>query len=240
MEIIAHRGASFYAPENTLSSFRLGFQQRADAAELDVHLTRDGRVVAVHDPDTRRTAGVTHRVVEHTFEELRKLEVGQWGRWKGRGFCEKIPALEEVLELVPKGKRLFIEIKCGPEVLPALENIFHHSHVLIGFDYDILKAAKVRFPRHPVYWAVETDTAGKGFPPVRELIAKAKTANFNGLDLEKRFPIDRAFVEAVHQAGLKLYTWTVDELKTARAEAAAGVDGITTNRPAWLGEHLAK
>src|SRR5215472_3087856 len=166
MEIIAHRGASFDAPENTLSSFRLGYQQDADACELDIHLTRDGRVVVLHDPDTAQTAGATNHVAEHTFEELRQLQIGQWGHWKDKGFSERIPALEEVLGLVPKGKRLFIEIKCGPEVLLPLAKILETSHtrpqqtVLIGIDYDTLQAAKVALPTCPACWVVDVDTAG--------------------------------------------------------------------------------
>lgn len=246
MEIIGHRGASFDAPENTLTSFRLAFQQHADAIELDVHLTLDGRVVVLHDEDAARIARVRNRVAEQTFNELRKLEIGQWGRWKRKGFSEKIPALEEVLALVPYGKRLFIEIKCGAELLPVLATVLEASGtqpeqtVLMGFDYDIMQAAKARFRNRPLYWIVDANSAGKGYPPVQELVARARAANFDGLDLSKRFPIDTQFVEAVHQAALKLYTWTVDDPKIARAEIAAGVDGITTNRPGWLREQLQK
>ena len=70
-----------------------------------------------------RTCGVSNQVAETSFAELRKLEAGQWGKWKGKGFSEKLPSLEEALALVPEGKRLFIEIKCGPEVLPELERV---------------------------------------------------------------------------------------------------------------------
>lgn len=244
MEIIGHRGASYDAPENTLSSFRLAFQQHADAVELDIHLTQDRRVIALHDPDTGRVAGLRNRVARRTFSELRELEIGQWGPWKRKGFSEKIPALEEVLALVPNNKRLFIEIKCGAELLPALATILETSAtqpeqaVLMGFDYHTMQTAKARFPNRPVCWIVDANTAGKGYPPVQELIAKSKAANFDGLDLSKRFPIDRQFVDSVHQAALKLYTWTVDDFKTARAQVLAGVDGITTNRPGWLREQL--
>jgi glycerophosphoryl diester phosphodiesterase len=246
MEIIAHRGASFDAPENTLSSLRLGYQQNADACELDVQLTRDGCVVVFHDEHTARLAGAANRVLERTFAELRQLEIGQWGRWKGKGFSEKIPALEEALALIPNGERLFIEIKGGPEVLPPLAKVLEASGknpqqtALLGFDYDTMKAAKIRLADHAVYWVVEAGTAGKGYPPAQELIRKARAARFDGLDLEKGFPINWAFAEMVHQAGLKLYTWTVDNVRTARKIAAAGVDGITTNRPGWLREQLAK
>ena len=74
---------------------------------------------------------------------------------------------------------------------------------------------------------------------MEELIDQAKAAKLDGLDLASGFPIDSAFVQKVHAAGLKLYTWTVDDPEVARKEAAAGVEGITTNRPGWLREQLA-
>ena len=245
-EIIAHRGASFDAPENTLSSLRLGYQQNADACEVDVHLTKDGQVVVFHDEDTARIAGVSNRIVERTFAELQQLEIGQWGKWKGKGFSERIAALEEALALVPKGSRLFIEIKGGPKILEPLAKALAASGkspeqtVLIGFDYETMQAAKTDLADHIVCWVVEPHVARRGYPPVQELIRKAQAAGFDGLDLSKRFPIDPSFTEMVHEAGLKLYTWTVDDVATARKLAAAGVDGITTNRPGWLREQLAK
>jgi glycerophosphoryl diester phosphodiesterase len=245
MEIIGHRGASYNAPENTLASFKLGYQQNADADELDIYLTKDGKIVVIHDADTGRTSGATNKVAKQTFEALRQLEFGQWGKWKGKGFSEKIPSLDEVLALVPDGKRLFIEIKCGPEILPELQKVFQQAGkkpeqtVIIGFDYDTMREAKARFPDLQVCWLVAAEGVTRRYPPIEDLIQKAKAANLDGLDLASRFPIDREFVRKVHQAGLKLYTWTVDDPALARKEAAAGVDGITTNRPGWMREQLA-
>ena len=93
VEIVAHRGASADAPENTLSAFKLGFKQKADAVECDIYLTRDGKIVVMHDKDNARTSGVTNKIATQRFEELRRLEVGQWGKWQGKKFSEKIPAL---------------------------------------------------------------------------------------------------------------------------------------------------
>lgn len=245
VEIIGHRGAAADAPENTLTSFKLGYEQKADADELDIHLSKDGRIVVIHDGTTRRTAGVTNRVARTAFADLRHLEVGKWGPWKDKRFSEKIPSLEEVLPLIPRGKRLFIEIKCGPEVLPELERVLRHGHkkpgqtVLIGFNYETMRQAKARFPKLQVFWLASANKATKQYPPVEELIQKARAAKLDGLDLAWGFPIDAAFVQKVHQAGLKLYTWTVDDPAVARKEAAAGVDGITTNRPGWLRQQLA-
>jgi glycerophosphoryl diester phosphodiesterase len=245
VEFIAHRGASFDAPENTVASMRLGFEQKADAGELDIHLTKDQRILVIHDFDTARVSGISNVVAESSSADLRALSAGQWGKWRGSQFQEKIPLLENALETVPAGKRIFIEIKCGPEVLPELERVLSESKlekkqlVIIGFGYSTVTKAKKRLPDVPVFWLAGADK-NKKYPPLEELIAKAKAANLDGLNLEKGFPMDRAFVEKVHAAGLKLYVWTVGDPELAKRLVAAGIDGITTNRPQWLREALAK
>src|SRR4051812_19492852 len=127
--LIAHRGASFDAPENTVASLRAGYEQGADAGELDVHLTKDGRLVVIHDADSGRTGGRKQPVAEQTLDELRTLNAGQWGKWHGSAFAEKIPLLAEILAIIPPGKRLFIEAKVGPELVTELERVIRASGV---------------------------------------------------------------------------------------------------------------
>lgn len=244
VEIIAHRGASYDAPENTLGAFKLGYQQKADADELDIQLTSDGKIVVMHDHNTARTSGITNQIASTSFATLAQTDVGQWGKWKGKTYHEKIPSLDQTLALIPEGKRLFIEIKCGPEILPELENSLKRSGkkpsqtVLIGFGYETMQQAKEKLPDLQAFWLVGADK-NKKYPLVDEMIAKAKAARLDGLNLEQGFPMDAAFVSKVHAAGLKLYTWTVDDPAVARRLATVGVDGITTNRPEWLREQLA-
>jgi glycerophosphoryl diester phosphodiesterase len=247
-EIVGHRGASFDAPENTLSSFKLGYEQKADGCELDIHLTKDGKVVVIHDYDTKRIGGVDKKVVDQTLAEIRELSAADFGKWKGQGLADKFPTLDEVLSLIPPGKKLFIEIKVHEEILPELGRILARSKQtpeqlpIITFYYEVAKAAKAQFPNHEVYWlhSWSKDPKTGQFPEVKDLIKKAKEAHLDGLDLQSGFPIDKEFVGNVHQASLKLITWTVDDPDVARREKAAGVDGITTNRPEWLREQLAK
>src|SRR5262245_43768530 len=143
MDLIAHRGASHDAPENTLAAVRLGWAQGADAVEIDVRQCRDGHIVVIHDAHTRRTAGVPRRVNSHTLDELRELDVGRSKQPRYAG--EVIPTLAEVLETVPPGKRLFVEIKSGPECLPQFVDTVRRSakspsQVLpIGFDLTTMK-----------------------------------------------------------------------------------------------------
>lgn len=246
VEIVGHRGASFDAPENTLTSMKLAWIQKADAIETDIHLSKDGKIVVMHDYDTKRTGGCDGKIVDQTWDQLQKLDLG---KWKGEQFAgEKFPTLDSFLEIIPNGKRIFIEIKVGPEILPPLETTLKASGKkpaqlsIITFKFETVKAAKARFPKHQVYWLAGwgKDKKTGQFPDITELIEKAKAARLDGLDLNYEFPIDKAFVKKVHKAGLKLYTWTVDDAAIAKQEVEAGVDGITTNRPEWLRAELKK
>jgi glycerophosphoryl diester phosphodiesterase len=247
MEIIAHRGASHDAPENTLAAARLAWAQGTDALECDVQLTRDGELAVFHDDDTRRLAPALPpgAIAERTLEEWCSVDVGAWKEARFRG--ERVPALRELLGLVPAGRRIFIELKNGPESVPALVRtlagcpLAPAQVVVISFHYESARAAKRALPRCEVCWILERPAAaagGAGDPSSEAAIARARAAQLDGLDLDADWPVDAALVDRVHAAGLKLYVWTVDDAERAHALAAAGVDGITTNRPGWLRERL--
>ena len=246
MEIVAHRGASHDAPENTMAAFKLGWEQQADAVELDIMLSKDGRIVVIHDKDTKRVSGVDGPVVEQTLDELRSLDAGLWKarRWAG----EKLPLLSEVLATIPTGKRLFIEVKCGAEVVPELVRELKaagkkpEQTAVIGFSADAMAAVKQALPHLEVFWIVSIKPDPKATKPpltVDELIATAKRNNADGLDLSACDTIDKVFGDKVRAAGLKLAVWTVDDPAVARAMQAAGVQSLTTNRPGWMREQLA-
>lgn len=245
VEIVAHRGASDAAPENTLAAFRLGFEQ-GDACELDIHLSKDGQVVVLHDANTKRTAGVDKPVAQQTLAELKALDAG---KFKGDRFAgERIPTLAEALAILPDGKRLFIEIKCGPEVIPGLVAALEEAKkrpeqtALIAFNLETLRRAKAKLPKLQAYWlaSAKEDPKTQQPPALDDLIRKCREAGVDGLDLDAKFPIDADLVGKVHAAGLKLYTWTVNDVAAAKRHAAAGVDGITTDRPLQLRESLAR
>lgn len=249
VEIIAHRGASHDAPENTLAAVKLGYEQGADGVEIDIHLTKDGKIVLMHDFDTARTGGgPKKKITDQTLDEIRKLNVGKWGAFTNANFNEKAPTLAEVLKLVPAGKKLFIEIKVGPEIIPALERELKMATqkpeqlVIITFNYETAKAARKTFPQLKTYWLVgwSKDKVTGEFPKFDETLAKAKEAGVNGLDLNFNWPLDKAGVKRIRDAGLEWHVWTVDDPAKARDLAALGVDSITTNRPGWLREELAR
>ena len=118
VEIIAHRGSSFLAPENTRAAASLAWQEGADAVEGDFRLSRDGQIVCIHDDTLKRTAGVDRRVSELSLDELRQLDVGSWKAPQFTG--ERIATLDEMLATVPPGKRFYVEVKCGAEIVPEL------------------------------------------------------------------------------------------------------------------------
>jgi len=245
MEIIAHRGASHDAPENTLAAIRLAWQQGADAVEVDVQLSKDGKLVLIHDGNTKRSGGFARKVGAQTLDELRRLDVGHWKgkRWAG----ERIPTLAAALATVPDGKRLFVEFKCGPEGIPEFKRAAKDTGkwpgplVAIGFSRETMRQLKAEMPALEVCWISKLRRhwrTGRWLPAAEKLIATAKELGVDGLDLDARSPINSALVEKLGAANLKVYVWTVDSPAKARQLVAAGVDGITTNRPGWLREQI--
>ena len=116
--VVAHRGASGEAPENTIPAFNLAWKQGADAIEGDFHLTKDGQVVCIHDANTKKVAGKNLVVKNTTLAELKKLDVGIK---KGAAFeGTSIPTIGEVFETIPAKKKIYIEIKCGLEIISPL------------------------------------------------------------------------------------------------------------------------
>ncbi len=245
VEFIAHRGESADAPENTLAAFRLAWERHDTAIELDTHLTSDGKLVVSHDGNTKRTTGVDKVIKDTPLAELEALDAG---KWKGAQFAgEKLPTLLSALETIPDKCRCFIEIKCGPEAVPELVRVIKQSGkkpsqlVLISFSADALAAAKRALPRLRAYYLASTrrdPETGEWSPSVEDLIARAKDMRIDGLDLAMSPCPDAAFVREVRNACLGLYAWTVDDPEMARRLVAAGVDGITSNRPARLREQL--
>lgn len=244
-ELVAHRGSSDEAPENTMLAMELGFRQ-ADACELDIHLSKDGQVVVMHDASTKRTAGIDKPIAHQTLAELKALDAG---RFKGEQFAgERIPTLSEVLAIVPDGKRLFIEIKCGAEVIPALVAAIEEAKkkpeqtALIAFNRETLRQAKLKLPKLQAYWlaSAKPDPKTQEPPALDDLIRKCKEAGLDGLDLDAKFPFDADFVGRIRAANLKCYAYTVNDPEAAKRLAAAGVDGITTDKPLKLRESLSR
>ncbi|OHB61857.1 MAG: hypothetical protein A2168_09055 [Planctomycetes bacterium RBG_13_50_24] len=241
VEIIGHRGASYLAPENTMASVKLGWEKSADV-EVDVYLTKDNKIVVIHDETTERTAVTDVNVAESTSDELRKLDVGSFKSEEYAG--EQIPFLADIVETIPPGRKLYVEIKCGREILPYLQQLIADSGkmsriVIIGFDLETVAMSK-ELMDVPTYWLKGTEKikdTEQWIPHDPQLAQTAKEKGLDGLDVHYA-GVTKEFADAVKASGLKLYVWTVDDPEEAIRLIKLGVDGITTNRPGWLREQL--
>lgn len=246
VEIIAHRGASHDAPENTVAAIRLAWEQKADLSEFDIYLTRDGHLAVLHDKDTKRTApGSALSVAKSTLAELRQLDVGKWKDPRFTG--ERIPTLAEMLAVVPPGKGVFIEVKCGPEAVPAILRALDDAKLpaaltpVICFNAEVIAAVKKARPDLPAYWLVGLNPKkGQKPPTAASVVQKARAIHADGVDLSASPALDAEYAKTIRAAGLKLYVWTVNDVPTAKRMVELGVDGITTDRPGWLREQLAQ
>jgi glycerophosphoryl diester phosphodiesterase len=246
--IIAHRGASHDAPENTLAAFKLAIEQGADGIEADFHLSKDGHVVCLHDADTQRVAGKKLLAKEAPFEELRLLDVGSWKgpQWKG----ERMPTLEEVLAAVPDGKRIYIELKSSSEVVGPMAKILAASKlspeqvVIISFHADAIAESKKQLPHFKALWICSMKKKKDGTPPptAEQVAATLARIGADGLDAEG-VPeyFNAGFIERLRQLGCReFHVWTIDDPKVADFYAKLGAASITTNRPGWLRKEMAK
>ena len=242
VEIIGHRGASYLAPENTMAAVMLGWEQGADV-EVDVYLAADGRIVVIHDTSTKRTTNQDLKVRETASEVLHQLDAGSF---KGEEFAgEPSPFLGDIVATIPAGRRLFVEIKCGPEILPELGRLLAESGkisqiVIIGFGLDTVAESKKLMPDIPTYWlkgTVKDRNTQQMIPHDPGLAHKVAEMGLDGLDVHYA-GVDGEFMEAVKAAGQKLYVWTIDDPQEAKRLVDLGVSGITTNRPGWLKKQL--
>ncbi|RPI74512.1 MAG: glycerophosphodiester phosphodiesterase, partial [Desulfobacteraceae bacterium] len=199
---IAHRGESFDAPENTLAAIQLAWQRSAEAVEIDIRLTRDGKIVVFHDETTWRLARKPRKVRNQTLRELKALDIG---RHKGVLWIgEKIPTLREALATIPPDKSLFIEIKSGPEILPVLKKdlkqskIFPHQIKLIGLEFATVVAAKKLLPAYEAVWVADVRSPSK----IQKRIALAKQSGLDGLDLTVSKWIEKNLIDQMNRLGL--------------------------------------
>jgi glycerophosphoryl diester phosphodiesterase len=245
MNIIAHRGASHDAPENTLAAFQLGWSRGADGIEGDFQLTGDGRIVCMHDETALRTCGKGWNIVDTSYDKLCTLDAGAWKSKKYTG--EKIPLIEEIIETIPAGKLFYIEIKCGREILVPLKTILDASVlvpeqvVIISFNIEAVQEAKQVLPGSKAYWITNFNRrspTGKRLPSIETILETLEECNADGLDCQASKHIDKHFVNRLREAGKEFHVWTINTVRHAKHFTDLGVDSITTNRPGrikrWL------
>ena len=238
--IIAHRGASASAPENTLAAFRLALEQGADGIELDVTRCASGEVVVMHDATVDRTTDGTGAVLALPLDALRALDAGSWfgAAWSG----ERVPLLEEVLEEVGGRLRVNIEIKregSGGGLEERVAELvrchgLQDSVIISSFSPRALRRMRRAAPELPrallTAWPA---------PPELILAWAGPLLAPQALHPPHRL-VHAASVATAHRLGLRVNAWTVNERADMARMIALGVDGIITDRPAELAHLLAE
>lgn len=219
MHIIAHRGASFLEPENTLRSIRRAIDLHADMVEVDVRVSKDGELVVIHDERVDRTTNGTGYVKDLKLRELKKLDAG---------LGEEIPTLNEVLKLfkdkIGENVKLIVEIKIPKieeEVLKIIHDVALKRVLLTSFYHPTIKNVKnlnpdmetgIIFACQPINaWELALNAGSDVIFPRSEFV-------------------DKAMVENAHKHMISVYPWTIDERDRAKALIKMGVDGIVTNK----------
>ncbi len=231
---VAHRGASYLAPENTLASIELAWELGAGAAECDIRLTSDERIILFHDKRTHKLTGEWYNVADTPWEVLKELEINPGEENLPQYTGETIPLLEDALATVPNDRTLVIEIKSGREILPPLyEVISEHwtsgSIAFIAFDLETILATKQLFPEVPCYFLASFRSA------VNSKNETLTEGPLDGVNLRYRV-IRQELVDRFHEAGKEVWCWTVNDPEDAREMIEMGVGAITTDRPGWLKE----
>ena len=235
-EIVAHRGSSQQAPENTLAAFELAWKQGADIIEIDVRLTKDSHVICIHDANTKRTGRSKLDVAKSTLSELQKLDVGSF---KSKDYAgTHIPTLKEVLASVPKGKKVFIEIKSGAETIDPILKLIAQSSLeneqvaIISFKEKILLECKKRAPHIYTSWLcnIKKQKNGQLKPSFESVLNTLKSHRINGLS-SSHHQINAEKVQTLKQQGFDCHVWTINDTKIAQKMTSLGVDSITTDVP---------
>jgi len=230
--VIAHRGFSGAVPENTIAAFKKAIDLGVDMIELDVHLSKDGQVVVIHDDTLNRTTNGKGKVVSYTFNELKQLDAGSWFGAQFSG--ERIPTLQEVLELV-RGKTLLnIELKQGDLGQYSIKDLADRSLqeveragmlnqvIFASFDLSAIDRIREKNPRIPVAliysksWSFLHEATGGRPIPVLSCRGTVLT---------------QTNVSKARQQGIKVLVWTVNTEEHMERFRNMEVDGIVTDYP---------
>lgn len=229
-KIFAHRGASAYAPENTMAAFELALEQGAHGIETDVHLTKDGKIVITHDPQLGRTILAQGDINDYTLKELKDFDCGSW--FSPEFKAERVPELSELLSLVEKRDiDLNIEIKMGHPYYVGLEQILAKEINLCGFKERIIVSS---FNHYSLLEMEKSDpTIKRGFLTGSLLINSWDyVAQNRGQALHPHFhTVTADLVKSCHDLEIKVNTYTVNQEEQGKRVIDTGADGLITNYP---------
>jgi len=219
---IGHRGAMGYEPENTLSSFKKAIKLNVDMIELDVYVCDTGELVVIHDNKVNRTTNGKGYVLDKSFKELRKLDAGK---------KQKIPILEEVLDLIDKRIKINIELIGVGTAKPVFEIIekfvnekgwSYEDFLISSFNHYELQEFNRLNPK------IKIGALIMGIPI--DFAKFAEKINAYSVNLSIEF-INKEFVKDAHKRGMKVFVWTVDDIDDIERMRQLNVDGIFSNFP---------
>ncbi len=231
-KVMAHRGASTEAPENTMAAFQKAIDDMADYIELDVQLTNNGEVIVMHDSNAYRTTGVDANIVNMTYKEVKTLDAGSW--FSDEYVGENVPSLKEVLELTQGKIKLNIELKPADNGTALAKNTVRliekynmvNDCVITSFSESALKAVKTYNQEIKVGY-----------------ILSAAYGDFYDMKNVDFFSVNAAFlskrtIDAIHNSGKRVYAWTVNNKEAIKNLTNKGVDGIITDNPVLARETI--
>ncbi|RGS34034.1 MULTISPECIES: glycerophosphodiester phosphodiesterase family protein [Clostridia] len=231
-KVMAHRGASTEAPENTMAAFQKAIDDMSDYIELDVQLTNNGEVIVMHDSNAYRTTGVDANIVNMTYKEVKTLDAGSW--FSDEYVGENVPSLKEVLELTQGKIKLNIELKPADNGTALAKNTVRliekynmvNDCVITSFSESVLKAVKTYNQEIKVGY-----------------ILSAAYGDFYDMKNVDFFSVNAAFlskrtIDAIHNSGKRVYAWTVNNKESIKNLTNKGVDGIITDNPVLARETI--
>lgn len=236
--VIAHRGAMGHAPENTLASFKLAIEIGADAIELDLRQTKDGVPVVLHDAKVNRTTNGKGNIKDFDFEDVKKIDAGSWFDYKFSN--EKIPALQDVINLLSDSILIIIELKEGNDIYPGIEektisiireNKIESQTILKSFDQKVLERLRSLAPEIPLCYVYAVRIPWLGM-----IIDRGVTfGNIYNTEAEylqpHRFFLSESFVKEAQSKGYKIISWGVNSDEAIIKSLSYNVDGIETDYP---------
>lgn len=231
MKVFGHRGASGYAPENTLPAFELGLKQGCHGFEFDVQLTWDGVAVLFHDWELERTTNGRGEVRCVDYSDIRSLDAGSWYGPEFAG--THVPRLEELFELVPEEMPLNLEMKCRPDDRPGLEEqvarlIERHgrteSIIVSSFNHRSLREL------HRIAPEIKKGLLYEGLMTAPVTYARRVIPDLYSLHPSHEY-LEESVVRSAHRSELTVACWTVNEPDRALELERMGVDIVITNYP---------